>query len=339
MQNFDFNVTREEKKNGNDRKKNIRIILLFCVVAAVTALVIYLIIPKKDDPANAETQNTAEQTTQNDSAADAPGTAENGQAQTQNSAVPAEKPAVSGNDAPASSPGKEKSAALKNTVPVNRSGAAKYDPAIEELKRQTVKFRKALTNESWKDPKYTVTHSVVHGDYLSTLCKKYHNPRAFVMHYNNIAQANNISLGQKITFIKADKWQVTISRKNGFLKIDRIVGKEVIPFAAFDCHIRDKGVTRSDLVICTRDKNPKFQDRHGRVIDPGAEENPYGEFRITLARSDRPDKAILPLSIHGKGGATAVETSVKDGATVLSPEDILLFYQLIPEGTPVSIIE
>ena len=41
MPGFDFDVMREKKRNNFDRSKAFRLIILFCVIAAITALVIY----------------------------------------------------------------------------------------------------------------------------------------------------------------------------------------------------------------------------------------------------------------------------------------------------------
>ena len=48
MAKFNFDVEREVKYSRKDGGKAVRIILLFCLVAAVTAAVIYFILPKND---------------------------------------------------------------------------------------------------------------------------------------------------------------------------------------------------------------------------------------------------------------------------------------------------
>ncbi|MBE6355760.1 MAG: hypothetical protein E7058_01450 [Lentisphaerae bacterium] len=344
MQHFDFTVTREEKRPDGNRGKNLRLLLLFCVVAAVTALVIWLLLPQsseeKDAGGKADTPvETAAKDPANDagSASDAdPGKKDDKPADSGTTADPG-KPADSGTTA---DPGKKNDKPVASgTTAAGKNGSAKYDPAIRELIKQTGKFRQALTGGSWKSAKYAVVHNVVNGDNLSNLCFKYHNTRAFVQQFNGIANANNISLGQKIAFIRADDWRITISRTGGHLLVERRIGKEFIPFAAFDCLVSEKGTLRDDLVVSRRVQKPNFIDRHGGRLASGTAGNPYGEFLISIARASRPDSPYMPLSIHGRGDQQAVETSVKNGATSMKPEDILLLYYLVPEGSPVRIVK
>ena len=65
MAKFNFELDRDVKRRRSDGGKFLRIVLLFCLVAAVTAAVIYFILPKNaPEKTSDKTPDKSEQTEQ-----------------------------------------------------------------------------------------------------------------------------------------------------------------------------------------------------------------------------------------------------------------------------------
>ena len=342
MAKFNFDVEREVKRPGADRGKTFRIILLFCLVAAVTAGIIYIILPENDPEKKVE--NIPEKS------AELPLPADNTVTPAENKNIP-EKPEKidekNGNDPEISTVADEKgtlpAAEEKNsftekssTIPVTVN-TAKYDPDDSELLKNTELLYQEIKNGNWKNGKDVVTYSVASGDSLERIARKNNNTLQFLKVANDISNVNSIRIGQKIHFLKAEKWQITISRKNSKLQLDRFINGQIVPVALFPCRIK-AGEPDGELMVSRRFSEPYFVDRHGRKFAPGNEGNPYGEGLLTLSRPSAPD-ARLNISIHGQGDAPAVEKSIKSGGIALHNRDMELLYLLVPEKTPVKIIE
>ena len=338
MPGFNFEVERERRPK--DRGKGWRLLILFLIVALVTGGVIYAIMPERENSETGENGGNAEnsevvaadnagQSTNTDlTAGDKTGAENSGENKTENN---------SGNNTGKAAPEDNK----KPDTPAVADGEkkpdknAKYDPSLQELFRATKQFKLDLQTGNWSKSKYALVHAVESNDSVGFLAGKYHNTRLFVQRYNDIADANKIRIGQKIAFIKTDSWQITVSKKHGTLQIDRIVNKNAVPLAVFECRINR--APKKDLVICRRQKKADFRDDHGRIFANG--QNPYGEYRIVLADAKSPVSPINYLSIHDCGDPKAAEASLRNGAIVMNNEDIALLYCLIPERTPVRIVE
>ena len=341
MPRFNFEVEREVKRPRHRRGKVIRLTVLFCVVAAITAAVICALLPDRDQeiavPENKTAAGSREERT-----GDLPVREENKEDSSGNEPVTDAGSNTANSDSDSQIPADDGAKQPDGSDPGSHStagGDAKYDPPQPELAVHTKMFRQALEDGSWKQGKYTVAHTVQGGDTLGLLTGKYHNTRHFARKFNGIDNPDTIRIGQKLYFIHADSWQVTISRRNGTLQIDRVINGSPVPFLVFSCRIASAGVRRDDLVICSRIAKPVFRDAHGRVFPNGSDGNPYGDFLITLAGRSKPASPILHLPIHGSGDPAAAENSLRGGAVQLNNEDISLLYCLIPEGSPVRIVE
>lgn len=339
---YNFEVERERRPR-KEKGKNLRIFILFMLVALITAGVIYAILPENTEqpPAGENTpQNTTENTAEKasgeaENTVPDPGNSENNTPNAENNTGTPD----SGTDTAGEAAGNDTTAGKDtgNTSGTTPEKNAKFDPSQQELFRITRQFRLDLQTGDWSKSKYAIIHPVESNDSVGYLAGKYHNTRLFVQRYNAIPDVNKIRIGQKIAFIKADAWQIIISQKSGTLQINRIVDKNAVPLAVFECRI--SRVSRRDLVICRRQVKSTFRDDHGRVFKNGTEGNPYGEFRIVLADAKAPASPINYLSIHDTGDPKAAEASLRNGAVIMAKEDIELLYCLIPERTPVKIVE
>lgn len=348
MPGFDFDVMREKKRNNFDRSKAFRLIILFCVIAAITALVIYAIIPGSDDsddvsadtpaaesaadPADsAETPATADPASTPDTPA-APATGD-----TSGGSTAADPSAASGGSTAAGSSGQSSAAPAGQS---RGESSAKYNPSNDELADHTRRLRRQLADGSWKNASHAVRHTVINGDRVALLARQYRTTPQFIRKYNSLNDNDFIVTGQELFFINAPGgWQVTVSKKQQTLQIDRMIDGQPVPFAIFRCQTSTRLPLRSDLVICQRRVKSDYRDNQGRVFTHGNAGNPYGDYRLILAAANAPQSPILHLSIHDAGDKDALAAVLRDGSMILSADDIELLYLLIPKGTPVKIIE
>ena len=367
MARFNFDVKREVKRPRSGNGKMLRVVILFCLVAAVTAMVIYAVVPKSDpetpaagDPAadnsaSAGSNSSSELTpVENPDAGNTASAGKNSSGTAGNGGVSGggeKEPAPGGEEKePASGESGESGGAGESSgnnatagnqggdISVSSSGgSAKYDPSSTELLKNTDRFREMFNNGSWKKQADVIIHTVAAGDSLERLARKYHNTVQFLQKGNGIGKANTIRIGQKIHLLRADGWQIVISRKKAELQLDRIIGGNAVPMAVFPCRIKS-GAPAGDMMISRRFRKPYYVDANGRKFAPGTQGNPYGDGLISLAHVSAPD-AFLNISIHGQGDAQATDRSVDAGGIALHNQDVALLYLLVPEKTPVKIVE
>lgn len=357
MHKLDISVERERKRPSGGKEKAIRLTILFCVIAAITAFVIYLLVPGgNDDPA--PTEAVSGETPAGNPSAEELDDAGNKAGETpeksgksgdekdvtgKNNAGSAEKSSGEKSDDPTQkNDGKQTDAAVDDPAKKADAGKeinAKYDPVARELFNQTAKFPAMLKDGSWKKSGFAVAHVVAPNEYASTLARKYRNNLDFIRVANNLDEKYTIGLNDTIYFLRADSWQIVISRKNGTLQLNRVVNKEEIPFALFECKINAKGRKYDDLVICSRQRNPLYNASHGRRFKHDDPENPYGGFLLALAFAKNPGAPVYYLSIHDCKDEKSEKVPLQNGATILSREDISLLYMLAPVGTAVRIVE
>lgn len=346
MARFNFDFGYEPKHRRGDRGRTARTVIIFLMVAAVTAAVIYAVVPKKTakegsgasapaQPDLSVTANSMDGPAENPGgpAAAADGGMRTGGMQTGGSVESGKSAAdaESGKTAADAETGKSAGkSGVKETVP------AKFDPSPAAMDKLTADLRRSFADGSWK--KHALTHTVASGDTLSRLANRFHTTVSFIQHYNNIPRANDIRIGKKISVIRAEGWNIVISRSAGKLALERGIDGKKVPFALFPCRV---GAAKygAELVVCGRFRHPEYTDAQGRRFAYGAQGNPLGEAMLTLASAARPNSPVRHWQIHGAGEKSAQPETLKDGGIVLSDEDIVLLYHLVPAKTPVKIVE
>lgn len=340
MPRFDFDVVREKKRNHFDRSKAIRLIFLFCVIAAITALVIYAIIPESEmetAAAGQTTQETAETAASPESAEpEKPGS--DGERQSGSAVADISSSASTALSGKASAAETAASpAAAAAAEPKEKS--AKYNPSDDELYSHTRQLRRQLADGSWKNAPFAVSYTVRSGDRVINLAKTYHTTGIFIRQANALDDNATIRINQKLFFINAPGgWSITVSRSKQNLQIDRIVDGQAVAFAALRCNFTSRKFP-AELVVCQRIAKPVYKDDQGRIFKNGTPGNPYGDYRITMASPGAPNNPILHFSIHDAGDNEALTAVSSDGSITMSPDDIQLLYTLIPEGTPIRFTE
>ena len=337
MARYNFDIQRERKRPVN-KGKFVRLAILFCIVAAVTAAVIYAIVPRsapEGKAAAAEKTPVPEVSTPSESGS---GSVSSDSGETGVAGATAAAGENQGQEAASEPDAGENASAGENTAAEgNIPVGTKYAPSDKELTGYTAGIRTALEDGSWKKQRDVVVHKVVAGDSLEKLARKYNTTVQFLRKYNKIANVNAIQIDQKIYCWRAERWEITVSRSRGTLQLDRVIGGNAIAFIILPCRI-SAGSPRTDLMVGNRFAKPVYVDQQGRQFASGSPENPYGEGQLTLIPQGG-KSSWLAYSIHGEGNDAAVAGSLKRGSIVLNNEDIKLLYLLVPEKTPVKIIE
>ena len=212
MTRFNFEAERDSKHRRNSRGKTLRVILLFCLVALITAAVIYAIIPRTaPESKTGKPENLSE---------NAPKNPDTEKLSTRNEKTPAingeneESKSLPDTTDHGSTPqvtDRQTGSSEKENSSTATESAGKFMPSDNELFKMTGILRKKLADGSWKSGKDVVTHRVAGGDSLEKIARKYHTTVQFLQQYNRISDPNTIRIGQKIRCFAADSWQVNIS--------------------------------------------------------------------------------------------------------------------------------
>ena len=202
----------------------------------------------------------------------------------------------------------------------------------------TDKQKEILFGNDLNFRKKAVVHSVVSGDNLSVLAKRYHTTLQMIRKKNKLKNSN-IMIGQKLEMVPGP-WRIEITKKSRLLTLFRTVdGKEQI-FAVFEIGVGRKNSTPvGKFVISHRRFHPVYRDQYGRVFAYGKKGNQLGEAFLALALPKAPDKPFRGYGLHGTGDDESVGRSLSNGCVRMHNDDILMLYYLVPSGSAVTIAE
>ena len=339
MAGFDYNFKNSSsdfKRRNESRDRKVRLTALFCIVATITAIVIFAIIPSSE-------AKDKDKTDVNDGD------------------TPEEVVTQSGDSENAVSGEEKKTVNLTETVPPERSGNA--NPDAEEklnaaLNRGDFKAffqladklisatapdseararlgailtrgrKKAWQSGKWKAD--ATEYRVVARDYLLRIAKKNHTTLEMLMAGNNLTKKSRISISQKLYLIPGP-WQVVISRKAQLLTVLQ-QGKV---FAVFKIAGNNKKpLPAGQFVIRQRAHHPTYIDPQGRHFKYGSDENMLGEAMLYLR--DKNGKGRRRFGFHG---VSAQKKMVRDYCIQMYNDDILMLYHLLPTSTPVEVTD
>ena len=345
MANFDYNFKNSgsnRQRRGESFDRKLRLTVLFLIVAAITAIVIFAIIPKSEIEDDGKTPD--------------------------NKVTP---PALVDNATPTGDSGKAddpgKTVADKKIIPVDlprtvapvRSGAA--DPDAEQQLRAALnngdfkaffqladklvsatapdsearaKLGEILTEgrkKAWQSGKWKTcaeVYRVVSGDYPLKIAGKNQTTLEMLLKGNDLQKNSRINISQRL-YLVPGPWRVIISRKAQLLTV---MQKESV-FAVFKFAVNDKKPLPADhFTIRKRVKSPTFIDRHGRHFKSGTDANMLGEAMLYLRRKGKGGN----FGIHG---ISPKNKTVNNYCIQMHNEDILMLYHLLPTKTPVVVTD
>ena len=163
------------------------------------------------------------------------------------------------------------------------------------------------------------------GDTLSKIARRFHTTVELLKISNGLTD-DRIRPGQRLKIattsfsVVVDKSQNTLTLKNG---------EEVLK--VYSCSTGKEGVTPTGTFkIVNRMVDPPWYSHEG-VIPPGDPRNVLGSRWLGL---DVPE-----YGIHGTTDPTSIGKPVTKGCVRLANSDVEELFNLLPEGTPVSIVE
>ncbi|MBI3317583.1 MAG: L,D-transpeptidase family protein [Candidatus Omnitrophica bacterium] len=169
------------------------------------------------------------------------------------------------------------------------------------------------------------THTVEKGDTLSKIAKRFHTTVEYLKAANAL-QSDVIRPGQRLKVLKAsfsvivDKSQNTLTLKNG---------EEVLK--VYPCSTGQGGITPTgSFRVVNRLVDPPWYTPEG-VIPPGDPRNILGTRWLGF---DAPG-----YGIHGTTDPASIGKSVTQGCVRLANPEVEELFILLPEGTPVKIVE
>ncbi|MCQ2379675.1 MAG: LysM peptidoglycan-binding domain-containing protein [Victivallaceae bacterium] len=321
-----------------------RFVLIFLIVCAVTAGIIYLIVPKKTDAEPIKTAEPAATTSPTSGAVSAPQPAGADPAAVREvqelQGTPEEKtvatPATEdGNNNP------QPTADPVKGVPWTGDVASDKDVPSKPISQERAAEEMALTENNMNAllngaSGACITYTVGRGDYLTRVASKHHTTMQAIKKINKLDR-DSLRIGEKLK-ICPGPWKIVISLSNRRLNLYNLSSGSEKLFGAYDVGIGRQGKTPvADFTIRARLFHPSYTAPDGSVFKYGVEGNPLGSYFLKLEPVDSGAR-LTGYGIHGADPATVCR-SLSHGCIRMRDEEVGMIYLLCPVSTPVSIVE
>ncbi len=170
-----------------------------------------------------------------------------------------------------------------------------------------------------------VTHVVEPGDTLSKIAKQ-HRTTVELLKAANGLKSDRIRVGQRLKAMKAD-FSVIVDKSQNTLTLKQ--GEEVVK--VYRCSTGQGGMTPSgSFKIVNRIVDPPWFTPDG-VIPPGDPRNILGSRWLGFD--------LASYGIHGTTDPASIGRQVTQGCVRLNNAEVEELFILLPEGTPVTIVE
>lgn len=340
MADFDYSFDNRgmyPKKEGYARG-----IIIFIVILLITVGIIYLIVPKeafdggdKNDKGKSPTENV--ETSAANSVVDP--AAEN---QIQ---PPVETPASEAikEETPQLEPEKGGTDEPVKGKPWKNDPAPEADLPEKPTPEATLRSEKFLTEKNWqsiasKSAEWCLSHTVVRGDTLERIARKYHTTVNALKEFNKL-KSNTVYLGSKLSVVPGP-WRIEVSKSSRRLRLFNTAQAEPRTFGVYDVGIGREGRTpTADFVISIRLRNPDYIAPDGGVYAYNTSGNPLGDYFLKLAQPEKADRPLAGYGIHGTPDDSDVGRSISHGCIRMRNLDVKELYLLCPVGTPVHVVE
>ena len=341
MAQFDYIYNTTPRR---PRRSRLRGFVIFLVVTAVTAGVIYAIVPhgNKQEKSSGNTASPAEKTEERSAAPEKltpPVVEENILPQTEN--ITDETAGTDGIETDA--PAKSETATDLPVKGVAWSGDPAVDKPSNPVSQTQATEESAVSSSNWQSvidnsSDWCTKHSVVRGDSLERIARRYNTTVALLKQLNKL-KSDTIYIGRKLVVVPGP-WRIEVSKSSRRLNLYRNsdAGKKL--FAAYDIGIGRAGSTpTAEFVISIRLRHPEYLAPDGGVHAYNTPENPLGDYFLKLAQPQSVNRPLAGYGIHGTGNDADVGRSLSHGCIRMKNEEVKQLYLLCPVGTPVCITD
>ncbi len=345
----DFKYDFDKDRSGRTKFNRLRPVLLFIAVLAITAGIVYYLIPsgKGRAPSNPppggesfteeaaipdagklpETGNYEQWTSDTGSESEAPLSSSTEESDAESPAAPSETVST---DAPTQEPEKG-----KPWVGDPRENPLPPSPVAEaELAHSAKKLEPLFSG----DPADFADIVVVRpGDSLSRIAQRHRTTVEGLRRFNRI-KGDFIRIGQKLSVISGP-WRIIVDKSRRELVLEQSRGDAWNTFGRFQVGLgRLDKTPEAEFVISSRLRHPTWYAPDGRIFRYGDPENQLGDYFLKLAESGQPDKPLLGYGIHGTNDDSTVGKNWSNGCIRMHNREVELLYYLVPAGTPVKIV-
>jgi lipoprotein-anchoring transpeptidase ErfK/SrfK len=204
--------------------------------------------------------------------------------------------------------------------------------ALDKVAEQTIFSRGHVAN----DP-LTAYHTVVSGDTLGLLAKRYRVTGALLQEINGLHNPNHIRAGARLKVIKGP-FHATVSKSDHLMHL--YLGDTYV--RTYRVALGMEGSTpKGRWKVKNKLPNPDWTDpRSGKRWQADDPKNPIGEFWIGLEGVDGDAVGQFGYGIHGTIEPESIGRDVSMGCVRLAAGDIDAVYRmLVPEHSLVTIVE
>ncbi len=171
----------------------------------------------------------------------------------------------------------------------------------------------------------TTSHTVLEGDSLYTIAKKYGTTSALIRRLNNL-EKETIYPGMKLKVVSAP-FSIRVDKSSNTLRLfleDR-------PIKTYAVATGKGGSTPSgEFTITTKLKDPVWY-KPGAVVEPGTPENHLGTRWLGFDE--------VGYGIHGTTEPKLIGRQVSHGCVRMKNGDVEELYDMIPQGTKVAVTD
>ncbi len=180
-----------------------------------------------------------------------------------------------------------------------------------------------------------IRHTIVSGDSLSKLAKRYKTTVETIKKTNNIpANRDTVFAGQSLS-IYPGFWSVKAIKSQYKL----ILFDQNRVFKVYDIATgRQNRTPVAKFTIKTKQKNPDWNPP-GRVVPSGHPDNPLGTRWMGLVEVDKAYSQHQGYGIHGTADPNSIGSSASNGCLRLRNEDVEELYDILPYHTFVEIVD
>lgn len=178
-----------------------------------------------------------------------------------------------------------------------------------------------------------VSYTVKNGDSLWKISRKFKTTIGMIQRANNLNETRpTIFPGQVLKIYQAD-WNIQVSKSHRFLLLrdgTRVLKGYLVGIG------REDRTPVGTFIISNKQSEPVWTPP-GRTIPYGDKENVLGTRWLGLAPTGETDHTLSGYGIHGTWEPKSIGKCCSNGCIRMLNKDVEEVFDIVPEGTPVTI--